>query len=77
MGIDFTGIKLGDIDGNVATQMLYHQPTEVRKPWAFWFEDKVVAAGDKVVTPVYANETHLIQGMQWQLEANGLTITEY
>lgn len=76
MGIDFTGIKLGDIDGNVvANANVIPSTNRSQETLGIWFEDKVVAAGDKLIIPVYANETHLIQGMQWQLDANGLTIT--
>ena len=75
MAIDFTGVKLGDIDGN-AVANIQQSLSENRSGEKFelWYKDQMVNAGETISIPVYASNSALIHGVQWKLFTNGLDI---
>ncbi len=75
MAIDFTGVKLGDIDGN-ATANVHQTGSENRSRESFdmWYADKAVKAGDLITIPINAVNSGLMHGMQWKLFTNGLEV---
>ena len=64
----FTGVKLGDIDGN-AVANIQQSLSENRSGEKFelWYKDQMVNAGETISIPVYASNSALIHGVQWKL----------
>lgn len=75
MDINFIGVKIGDINGNVKANGVKDEFISPRSNVQLILEDREVFSGDKIVIPVYLEEMSLYLGMQAALQTNGVTIT--
>lgn len=75
MDINFIGIKVGDVNGNVVTN-LNQNNTESRSSHTLQIKDRNVMRGEIVEIQVMADKAGMIYGLQTQLNSNGLIIRD-
>lgn len=67
--IDFTAIKIGDVNGNAITNLTSDKGSETRSaPKALLIENQSILANEKISVPVYANEVTDLLGFQFTFE---------
>ncbi|MBK9736995.1 MAG: HYR domain-containing protein [Saprospiraceae bacterium] len=75
MSIDFTGIKIGDINGNAKGKNGINE-TQSRSKMGYTMFDTHLKKGDIVELPVYAGEAHTLYGIQVNIVGSDMIIRE-
>ena len=76
MGVDFTGIKIGDMNGDAeANAQQIAQNRDVAGTYIFNVADKAVAADGTASIEFSASETTMINGLQMVLDLGQLAVT--
>lgn len=74
MGVNFIGIKIGDVNGNAKGHNITSDNTEARSTAAFVINDRKVMTGEIIEIPVMVDENTTLVGLQAQWLSNGLII---
>ena len=78
MNVDFIGLKVGDVNGNVNTNVAGDKGSEnrSRNVMSLTGENKKVNKGDKITLDIKVDNNEMLSGLQLAMKMTGLKVTE-